>query len=117
MTNALSGSAVLHNVPRDPTGWQVYAVADVLLALLAATLLALALIGGPRARAVGLLAAAAGLAFALHAAGHPPTNGADVTAALAGIRNSVTAGSGETLAIAALCAAIAGLGLGFTVRG
>jgi hypothetical protein len=105
----------LRSVPPEPTAWQVYAAADVLLALLAGALLLLALIGGPRARLVGLLAAGAGLAFVAHAAGHPPSNGADAFAAATGRRGPGTSGSGETLAIAALCAAIAGLGVGFTV--
>jgi hypothetical protein len=105
-------SVILRSAPHDPTAWQLYTVADVLLALLAGTLVVLALVGGRRARVGGLAAAAVALAFVVHAVSVPPTNGAAIAAA----GNSPAAGVGETLAIAALAAAIAGLVLSFTAE-
>jgi hypothetical protein len=105
-------SVVLRDAPHNPTAWQVYSIADVLLALLAGALLALALAGGRRARLGGLAAAAIALAFTAHALSVPPTNGALIAAS----GNAPTAGVGETVAIAALCAAIAGLVLSFTAE-
>ena len=55
----LGSSAQLQGVPHDPTAWQVYSTADVLLALLAVALVLVALRGGPRVRFVALLAGAA----------------------------------------------------------
>src|SRR5205807_7901619 len=63
-----SGSPALRGVPRDPTAWQVYSIADVLLALLAAALLAVAVVGGSRrGRAAVLVAVGVALAFTVHA--------------------------------------------------
>src|ERR1700744_2012115 len=61
------GSAVLGGVPRDPDAWQVYSVADVLLALLAGGLLAVALWGGRAARLALAIALGVALAFTGHA--------------------------------------------------
>ena len=54
----------LAGVPRDPTAWQVYSVADVLLALLAAGLLAVALRGSRPGAVAVLLGLGVALAFA-----------------------------------------------------
>jgi hypothetical protein len=107
-----AGSRVLRGVPRDPTAWQVYSVADVALALLAVALVLTALRGGRGVRQAVLVAAAIALAFTAHALAVPPTNGAYIAG---GVSDSPSAGVGETVAIAALGAAIAGLGLSFTV--
>lgn len=111
-------SVQLRNIPRDPTAWQVYSIADVLLALLAGAFVAIALFGTRRARAWALVAAAIGLAFTIHALVIPPTNGANIFNPALNVPNyfpnSPAAGPGETLAIVSLLAAIAGLGLSFT---
>jgi hypothetical protein len=72
---AVAGSSpVLRGVPRDATGWQLYSVADVLLALVAASLLVVALAARSRRVRVGvLLAVLLALAFTLHALSAPPT--------------------------------------------
>jgi hypothetical protein len=110
-----NGTGLLGGVPRDPTAWQLYSVADVVLALVAAGLVAIALAGTRRGRIVMLLAVAVGVAFTLHALSHPPTNGVTVfDSRLAGyVPNSPTAGFGETLALAGLCAGFAGLLVSF----
>lgn len=92
--------------PHSPTAWQVYSIVDVLLAVLAGGLLAVALLGGRTARVVVLLGAALALAFTVHALGVPPSNGA--------IAGSPASGAGEPTAIVALAVAIAGLALSFT---
>jgi len=111
-------SDLLRGVPHDPTAWQVYSIADVLLALLAAGLLAAALFGNRPARVAALAGAAVGLGFTLHALSAPPSNGANIFNPSLAVPNyfpnGATAGVGETLAIAALCAAIAGLLMSFT---
>lgn len=101
----------LRGVPRDPTAWQVYSTADVLLALLAAVLVWVAFAGTRRARLVALVPAGIALAFVVHALGVPPTNGVELAGGIAG---RPTAGVGEDIALAALGAAMAGLGLSFT---
>lgn len=107
------GSSALAGVPRNPTAWQVYSVADVLLALAAGALLAAALRGGRTWRWLTLLTFVIALAFALHAASVPPTNGADllgVAAQAPGYTpNMPQAGAGETVAVAALGLGIVGL--------
>jgi hypothetical protein len=111
-------SAQLRGVPHDATAWQVYSVADVILALLAAGLLAVALAGGRAARLGAAVAAAIALGFTLHALSTPPTNGANIFDPSLSVphyvSNSPSAGSGETIAIAALTIAIMGLILSFT---
>ncbi|MHB8658104.1 MAG: hypothetical protein ACYC91_09145 [Solirubrobacteraceae bacterium] len=106
---------VLRGVPHDPTAWQVYSTADVILAALAVGLSAVALAGDRRWRVVAMLAATLALAFTLHAVSAPPSNGANVfDPALAVPQyfpNSPGAGPGETLAILGLVIALAGLGL------
>jgi hypothetical protein len=104
---------VLSGVPRNPTAWQVYSVADVLLALVALALPAVALAGGRRARLVLLAAAGAALAFTVHALNVAPTNGAAFFQPMLGtsgyVPNVPTAGSGEPVAIVGLVTAMLGL--------
>ncbi len=108
------GSPALRGVPRDPTGWQVYSITDVLLALLAGALLVVALAGRSRAARIGVLVAGAiAFAFTVHALRTPPTNGVLVLNPVATspqyLHPAATAGVGETLALVAL--ALAGFGL------
>lgn len=118
---ALFGSdGPLRGVPRDPTAWQVYSTGDVVLAVLAAWLLTVALIGSRAARLVALFASALGLAFVLHALSSPPTNGAaNIFNPASRVPNylplSPGAGVGETVALIALGLATAGLALSLTV--
>jgi hypothetical protein len=112
------GAAALQGIPRDPTAWQVYSIADVLLAVLAASLILAALIAGRRARISALVAAGLGLVFVLHAISVAPTNGANVSDPGAGpgrfLASSATSGAGEVVAAVALGVAIVGLALSFT---
>jgi hypothetical protein len=102
--------AVAHGgVPRDPTGWQVYSAADVILAALAIGLVYVSFLGTRAARAVVLGPVAVGLAFAVHALSVPPTNGVAVSGAV-----QAGSGAGEVVAIVGLVVAMAGLGLSFT---
>ncbi len=76
----LAGSPTIRGVPADPTAWQVYAVADVILALVALALVAVALRGRSGGmRLTALAAVGAALAFTAHAASRAPTNGLLVT--------------------------------------
>ena len=100
---ALAGAA------RDPTGWQVYSTADVLLTLLAAALVYVSFLGTWRARALALVPVAVGLAFVIHALGVPPTNGA-----FAAGPGRAGSGAGEVVALIGLGVAVAGLLLSFT---
>ena len=112
------GSDALRGVPRDPTAWQVYSIADVLLALLAIALVVAALVAGRGARISALVASAIALVFTIHAANVAPTNGINIAAPDAGVAHLVpstaTSGGGEVVAIVALGIAIAGLALSFT---
>ena len=107
------GADQLRGIPRDPTAWQVYSIADVLLALVAA-----ALVAGRGARISALVAAVLGLVFTIHAANVAPTNGVNIAAPSVGVTHLVpstaTSGGGEVVAIVALGIAIAGLALSFT---
>ncbi len=118
--NKFGGSAVVAGIPRDPTAWQVYSGADVLLALVAAALLVVALLGNRRARLGVLVAVAIALGFTLHALSDPPANTAtiyDSAARASGyVANSPGAGPGETVALIALGVAIVGLGLSFAAE-
>ena len=112
-------TAVLAGVPADPTAWQVYSGADVLLALVAGGLMAVALWGG-RARRIALtLALTVAVVFVIHALSVPPTNGAllfDPTLTPPGYTaNPVTSGAGEVLALVALGLGSIGVALAFTV--
>ena len=113
LARRFGASAALAGVPRDPTAWQVYSVADVLLALVAGGLMAVALWGG-RARRRGLLGGLlVAVAFTVHAAVTAPTNGVLVFDPAAGryLAAGATAGAGEWLALVALVAGAAGVGL------
>ena len=114
-----AASGALHGVPRDPTAWQLYSVADGLLALLAVAVVAVALRGGRSGRLVVLLGLTIALAFTLHALSDPPTNGANLSDPSLSFPNyspnSPSAGFGETVAITGLGLAIVGLGLSLTV--
>jgi hypothetical protein len=108
----------LKGVPHNPTAWQVYSAADVILALLAAGLVAVALIGSRGFRFAALLAAIVALVFTVHALGSPPTNGATIFNPALSVPNyepnSPGAGIGETVAILGLVLAMGGLVLSFT---
>jgi hypothetical protein len=108
----------LRGVPHDPTAWQVYSSADVLLALLSVALLGVALKGGRRLRAGAGVAAAIALAFTIDALGAPPTNGANIFDPSLSVPNYVPnapmAGVGVTVAVAAIAVALLGLLLSFT---
>jgi hypothetical protein len=111
-------SDALRGVPRDPTAWQVYSSADVLLALLGVALIAVAVFGSRAARVAALVGALIALAFTIHALAVPPTNGANIFDPALSVPNyapaGASAGLGETVALIALGMAIAGLGLSFT---
>jgi hypothetical protein len=113
------GSPILQGIPRDPDAWQVYSIADVLLALVAGGLLAVALWGGRARRLALAIALAVALAFTIHALSVPPTNGAvvfDSASAPPGyVATGATPGVGETLALVALMLGAAGVGLSYSV--
>ena len=71
-------SPALRGVPRDPTAWQVYSIADVLLAVLAGGLLWAALRGWRGARIAVLIGLLVAIVFTIHALGTPPTRGANL---------------------------------------
>lgn len=109
-------SDLLRDVPRDPTAWQVYSAADVVLAALAVGLLVAALLGRRTARIFAAASAVLGLAFTVHALADPPTNGAaNIFSPGRAVPNyqplSPGAGIGETIAIVALVVCLAGLAL------
>ncbi|MGH2858902.1 MAG: hypothetical protein ACRDMJ_15615 [Solirubrobacteraceae bacterium] len=109
-------TSALRGVPRDPTAWQVYSAADVLLALIAAGLLAVSLWGGRARRLALAIALVVALAFTAHALAAPPTNGAVVFDAAAGTYapNDPSAGVGEYLALVALALGAGGVAFAFT---
>lgn len=114
-------NVALRGVPRDATAWQVYSAADVVLAAIAVSTVAVALIGQAGARIAAGVAAAIGLAFVAHAMSVPPTNGLDVVnpAAPAGGyigRAYASDGVGETVALAGLALTLAGAFLGLPSR-
>jgi hypothetical protein len=109
----------LQGVPREPTAWQVYSSADVVLALLAGALAIVALGGSKRGRIVAAVACFLALGFVIHAANVPPTNGAaDAFQPSLGVPAYVAPspqpGPGEVVAIGALVVALAGLGVSLT---
>jgi hypothetical protein len=111
--DTFAGGPAIQGIPRDPTAWQVYSVADVMLAVLAAGIAVVALRGRSRwSRVTALVAVAVGLAFVVHAASVAPTNGVlfvDPNNPGAYIPHTATPGVGETVAIVALGLAAAGL--------
>jgi hypothetical protein len=111
------GSAFLQGVPRDPDAWQVYSVADVLLALLAGGLLAVALWGGRARRLALAIALVVAFVFTIHAMSVPPTNGAVLfdPATSRYVATGATSGAGETVAFVALLLGAAGVGLSYSV--
>jgi hypothetical protein len=111
-------SGLLRGVPHNPTAWQVYSAADVLLVLLCAAFIYAAIAGSRAARLTAAGAGAVALAFVLHALSKPPTNGANIFHAANSVPNyastGATAGVGETVAILGLVLALAGLAVSFT---
>jgi hypothetical protein len=105
----------LTGVLSDPTAWQVYSAADVLLALLCAGLVATALAGGRAARQLASAGAGIALVFVIHAIASPPSNGLLRISPASNVPQSFPvapgAGAGETLALLGLLAALAGLAL------
>jgi len=119
---AVAGSSpALRGVPADPTAWQVYSVADVLLAALAVALLVVALVGRSRAgRILVLVAIVVAFAFIVHAIGTPPTNGVLVLNPVAAspqyLHPAPAAGAGETVALVALALAGTGIAVGLVTE-
>ena len=109
-------SDLLRGVPRNPTAWQVYSAADVMLALLAAGLVGAALRGTRNARLALTIPLAVGLAFVIHALAAPPTSGADIfnSALNRYVADSPRSGAGELTALLALLIGSAGVLLSFT---
>ncbi len=108
----------LTGLPRDPTAWQVYSVVDVLLAVLAAGLFAVALRGARPARIAVLLGLLIALAVTVHALGTPPTRGAnlfDPSLTPPGYTpNHPVAGGGEMVALIGVGLGIGGVLISFT---
>jgi hypothetical protein len=114
-------TVALRGVPRNPTAWQVYSSADVLLALLGAASIVVALVGRRSARITVGLTAAIGLAFAVHAMNVPPTNGLDLVNPVAPAhgyigRTYASAAVGETVAVIGLALVVLGAALGLRSR-
>jgi hypothetical protein len=107
-------SSQLSGVPHDPTAWQVYSAADVMLALLALALVIVALVGRPAVRAATLVVCGIAVAFTLRALDTPPTVGANILDPSVHVPNAPGAGVGETVALIALGLAMAGLVISFT---
>jgi hypothetical protein len=110
-------SDLLRGVPHDPTAWQVYSAADVVLALLCAGFVAAAIVGSRSIRIAAAAAGAVALGFVLHALSSPPTNGANIFHAAYSVpayaSPGATAGVGETVAIVGLVLALSGLAVSF----
>jgi hypothetical protein len=111
-------TAAMQGIPRNPNAWQVYSAADVLLALLAAGLFALALWGGRTPRLIVALGLAVALGFTLHAASVPPTDAVPVFVPSLNVpayaANSPSSGPGEIVALVALGLGIAGVLLSYS---
>ncbi|HWE33841.1 MAG TPA: hypothetical protein VG410_10175 [Solirubrobacteraceae bacterium] len=110
----------INGVPRDPTAWQVYSAADIVLALLAVGLLVTALFGSRGARLVAAVAAGIAVAFVVHALAVPPTDGANIFNPALSVPAYAPAGStsgpGETVALIGLLVALVGLAVSFTAE-
>jgi hypothetical protein len=113
LLDTFAGGPAIQGIPANPTAWQVYSVADVLLALLAAALVVLALRGRSLwSKVTALVAVAIGLAFTVHAASVAPTNGLlliDPNNPPNYLPHLASPGAGETVAIISLGLAAAGL--------
>lgn len=119
---AVGHAPALLGVVANPTAWQVYTSADVVLALLAAALMALGArpAAGPALRWSATAAAVLAMAFVAHALVVAPTRGVlfahqvhGRAGAVSGTRylpHTATRGSGEVLALGALAVALLGLG-------
>jgi hypothetical protein len=111
-------SSQLSGVPHDPTAWQAYSAADVMLALVALALVIVALVGSRAVRLGTLVVCGLAVAFTLRALDTPPTTGANIfDPSLSVARyfpNAPGAGVGETVALIALALAMTGLVLSFT---
>jgi hypothetical protein len=109
---------VVNGIPRDPTAWEVYSVADVLLAALAVGLLIVALRGTRAARVAVLLGLGVALAFVIHALAVPPTSGADLfdpgLSPPGYTPNHPRSGAGEVVALVALVMGTVGGLVSFT---
>jgi hypothetical protein len=116
--STFGSSQLLAGVPHDPSAWQVYSTADIVLALLAAGLVATALFGTRTWRFVASGAALLALAFTLHALAAPPGNGANIFNPSLSVPDYTspgsTAGIGETIALIGLAVSLIGLLLSFT---
>jgi hypothetical protein len=109
-------SAALNGVPHDPTAWQLYSAADLLLVLLAGGLLAAALRGTRNTRLALVIPLMVAIAFTLHALSVPPTNGADLFNAGLGryAADTPAAGPGEVVALIGLGLGLSGVLVSFT---
>lgn len=111
--DTFAGGPAIQGIPANPTAWQVYSVADVVLAVLAGALAAVALRGRSLwSKLTALGAVGLALAFTVHAASVAPTNGLlliDPNNAPTYLPHLATAGPGETVAIVSLGLAAVGL--------
>jgi hypothetical protein len=100
--------AALAGAPRDASAWQVYSVADILLALLAVVSVVTVL--ASRGRVLVVLLGLLTTAFVAHAIASPPTNGLDliVPGGTRYLARAAAAGPGETLALVGLAVAMVG---------
>ena len=110
-------SPALAGVPRDPTAWQVYSIADVLLAVLVAGLVWAALRGWRGARIAVLIGLLVAIAFTIHALGTAPTRGAELLDPTlnAYAPNHPSSGAGEVVGLVGMCIGLAGVLLSLTV--
>jgi hypothetical protein len=110
--------AAINGVPRDPTAWQVYSAADIVLALLAVGLLGSALFGSRGMRVAVAVGAGVAVAFVIHAVAVPPTDGANIFNPSLSVPDYAppgsSAGPGETVALIGLLVALFGLAVSFT---
>jgi hypothetical protein len=111
-------TGILTGVPADPTAWQVYSTADVLMAAVALALLAVAMRGAGRGTRLALtIASAVAAIFTVHALGVAPTNGVTIFDPGATppryVAVGAASGPGEVLALIALAIGLAGLLLSF----
>ena len=108
----------LQGIPRDPNAWQVYSIVDVLLAILAAGLMAVALRGTRNGRIALLIGLVIATAFTLHALGTPPTRGANLfdpsLRPPAYTPDHPQSGAGEVVALVGIGLGIIGVLVSFT---